>query len=157
MWERVAYLVASFRAQRCSNALIERRATRAARQLLSDWRPGRAAPAPHHAHGLHRHHAPPPPRATPRATTYPRPARNGLTHHAIIDVFWEMYRAAGSRRQRGTGTHRGRGVPLLRAASRICLNVFLRAPAARHLQRRARTRCAPSAPRKACMIRAPFA
>lgn len=91
----------------------------------------RAPPAPR------ARHAPPAPAHAGRAllTTSPSPSRSGLTHHAIIDVFCEMCRAEQG--PRGAARTAGRGA-VLRAASRICLDAFLRAPAARHLQRRAR-------------------
>lgn len=98
------------------------------------------APRPRHAratHRLHRHTPAAPPHAARCLTTYPRPSPQRA--HAPRDyrcVLWDVSRGAGTA---GRGTHRAGGAgAVLRAASRICLDAFLRAPAARHLQRRAR-------------------
>ena len=94
-------------------AARERRATRAAACLRATAAraAARAPPAPR------ARHAPPAPAHTaapaapPHAELPPSPSRCGLTHHAIIDVFCEMYRASRDRgaRHAPSGPRWGRG------------------------------------------------
>lgn len=100
----------------------------------SDCRPGRAA-ASRATHRLHRLRTPAPPhRCTPSRPAATTCHRCSLTHRTNIDVFCqEFVRSTGPA---GVARTARRGEPVLRAASRICLGGFLRAPATRHLQRR---------------------
>lgn len=165
----IVYLVTS---SRCSGAAIESRATRTARLSPSDWRPGRdAPPAPPHAgrfrsavgtrptrrhsptrrcscccyhHGLQLHRQ-------ARRSFSPQIKQASVPHRESIDVFGEKSRAKGSRE--GWARTARRGGLILRAASRICLAVFLRAPAALHLQRCIKLWCRRRHPPRASLRR----
>lgn len=130
-YRHVAYLMTSSRTQRCSDAPKERRATRAARLLPNDWRPGRAVPAP------------PAPRTACTGTTHcphdstrrppsrlARRARCGLTHPANIDVFCrEMYRAGRTTAgERARTARRGAQSCALRHASISTISCVLPQP-----------------------------
>lgn len=115
---------------RCSERSECARATRVGRLLRAT------------AARARRRHAPPAPAPHAGSTarcTPSRPAattchRCSLTHRTNIDVFCqEFVRRTGPA---GVARTARRGEPVLRAASRICLGGFLRAPATRHLQRR---------------------
>lgn len=99
----------------------------------------RLPPGPRRRAARHAPPAPAPHAGSTARCTPSRPAattchRCSLTHRTNIDVFCqEFVRSTGPA---GVARTARRGEPVLRAASRICLGGFLRAPATRHLQRR---------------------